>query len=518
MMRSRNPWITALVIAGACALTYLHPALARWRPMRGVALRQTFADPFRGRPRRALVLRIEPTTPALDAPVPRLRARPTPRPALPVGPPVRPEGSTSYALVPPPAVRKATVDVPAGVLDAPEGSLRHFAQALERAQRGEGIARITHFGDSPVTGDLITGEARAYLHRLYGDAGHGFLLPGRPWEWYGHLGVNVEGKGWRIRSPILGQTEPLSGLAAVRFTAKGAATVRVDCAKWVKSSSLEIYYLSDPEGGSLAVEVDEQPLGELQTRAPQATIGVKRFVMAEDASHNIGLRTRGDGPVTLLGLVLERQTPGVVYDALGANGAAIFHLAALDGQHWMDALRLRRPDLVVLAYGTNEAGYYEYPGSAYLKAYRLVVQRIRAALPEASVLIMGPMDRAARQEDGTLATMPSLLRIVAAQHKAARELGCAFFDTFAAMGGEGGALRWYESSPRLMTSDFMHPTRPGAERLARMLVQSLRADLEARTTPEDERGESPAPRADARPAHLHERRAAHDAGAEHDQR
>jgi lysophospholipase L1-like esterase len=384
-------------------------------------------------------------------------------------------------LVPPPRVRSVAIELPAGVLDAPEGSLAHFERALDRARRGEGVARVTHFGDSPVTGDLITGEARAYLHRLFGDAGHGFLLPGRPWEWYGHLGVNVEGKGWRIRSPILGQSETLGGLAAVRFTAKGAATVRVDCAKWVRSSVLEIHYLSDPEGGSLTVEVDQQPIGELATRAVERGVAAKRFVLGEDGSHDIGLQTHNDGVVTLLGLVLERQTPGVVYDALGANGAAVFHLAGLDGQHWMDALKLRRPDLVVLAYGTNEAGYYEHPGSAYVKAYRVVVQRIRAALPETSVMIMGPMDRAARQEDGTLATMPSLKRIVAAQHKAARELGCAFFDTYVAMGGEGGALRWYESSPRLMTSDFMHPTRPGAERLARMLVHSLRGDLEART-------------------------------------
>jgi hypothetical protein len=69
--------------------------------------------------------------------------------------------------------------------------------------------------------------------------------------------------------------------------------------------------------------------------------------------------------------------------------------------------------------------------------------------------------------------------LVAAQRRAAREAGCAFFDTFAAMGGEGAAGRWLQSSPQLMTSDLTHPTRRGSDRLARLLVRALVEQLSA---------------------------------------
>ena len=35
------------------------------------------------------------------------------------------------------------------------------------------------------------------------------------------------------------------------------------------------------------------------------------------------MQIKGDGPVRLLGMVLERSTPGLVYDTLGINGAQV---------------------------------------------------------------------------------------------------------------------------------------------------------------------------------------------------
>ena len=77
------------------------------------------------------------------------------------------------------------------------------------------------------------------------------------------------------------------------------------------------------------------------------------------------------------------------------------------------------------------------------------------------------------ERSGEIGTMPNLVRIVAAQKRIATELGGAFFDSYRAMGGEGSAGRWYLAAPRLMTGDFTHPTRTGADRLARLLVDAL---------------------------------------------
>jgi hypothetical protein len=103
----------------------------------------------------------------------------------------------------------------------------------------------------------------------------------------------------------------------------------------------------------------------------------------------------------------------------------------------------------------------------------VVIAHIRAALPGASILIMSPMDRGARNDDGDIVTISSIPLLVAAQQHVARTEAVAFYNTFAAMGGMGSMARWYDEHPRLVTGDFTHPTYTGAEQLGTMFVNAL---------------------------------------------
>jgi lysophospholipase L1-like esterase len=172
--------------------------------------------------------------------------------------------------------------------------------------------------------------------------------------------------------------------------------------------------------------------------------------------------------------VLESGLCGVQYDSLGVNGAFIGLLNRYQVETtWTEQLRRRRPDLVILAYGANESEYENWPMEQYEKDTREVVRRIRAALPEASILFVGPMDRGKRGAGGTIITRPTIPKLIAAQRHLAAETGCAFFDTFTAMGGEGTVARWYEGKPRLMGGDFTHPTWPGSEIVGTLIHDAL---------------------------------------------
>ena len=59
-----------------------------------------------------------------------------------------------------------------------------------------------------------------------------------------------------------------------------------------------------------------------------------------------------------------------------------------------------QPDLVIINYGTNESGYAAFIDQSYGKELTEVVRRIRAALPETSILLMSPMDRGVRESSG----------------------------------------------------------------------------------------------------------------------
>ena len=112
--------------------------------------------------------------------------------------------------------------------------------------------------------------------------------------------------------------------------------------------------------------------------------------------------------------------------------------------------------MVIVNYGTNEADFASFIDHGYEKELREALRRIRAALPETSILVMSPMDRG-QHSGGDIETMPTIPRLVEIQRRVARETGCGFFDTFQAMGGDGTMARWYTGQPRLVSADLIHP-------------------------------------------------------------
>jgi lysophospholipase L1-like esterase len=366
-----------------------------------------------------------------------------------------------------------------GEIEDPSGcALTHFFSALNKVEREGGQVRVSHYGDSPITGDMITSTVRRKLQQRFGDAGHGFVLLGKPWGWYQHVGVTLAASGWQSEPMFISKGDHRFGFGGASFTALGAGATAsfgpADEGEIKHSvSAFDIYYLAQPGGGEFDVEVDGAHHSRVSTAGGDIRSGFYKVSVAEGA-HTLTLRTVGNGEVRAFGVVLESGRKGLSYDSLGVNGAFVGLLANyLDEQHWAEQLRHRRPDLVILAYGANESEYEDWPMEQYERDTREVVRRVRAALPEASILFVGPMDRGKRGAGGAIITRPTIPKLVAAQRRLAAEMGCAFFDTFTAMGGEGTAARWYEARPRLMGGDLTHPTWPGSETVGTLIHDAL---------------------------------------------
>jgi hypothetical protein len=80
------------------------------------------------------------------------------------------------------------------------------------------------------------------------------------------------------------------------------------------------------------------------------------------------------------------------------------------------------------------------------------------------------MDRAHKVDDG-LRTLPIIPLIVEQQRAVAAEVGCAFFDTYRAMGGKNSMGKWVRRG--LGQADLTHPTVVGAEILGNWLYRAL---------------------------------------------
>ncbi len=376
----------------------------------------------------------------------------------------------------PPPPLKTTVQV----IEDPPGrnGLEGFFKALRRTalRRPGAITRVCHWGDSQIVSDNITSTIRYRLQQRFGDAGHGFLMVGTPPS-YLHSDVWHWARGWSFAGVAQGYKRDhwygVAGLHALssRFGAVSRYRTKESYRVGRHVSLFQVSYLQHPLGGRFRLKVDGEVRQTVNTRAAE-----KREVLLEirvpDGVHGFGVLNLGFGQNRIFGVALERRVPGVIYDSLGLKGAQMHDLLRNDPAHWARQIAWRRPDLMVLGFGTNES-YQEIPIRRYPPMWSKLIRRMRKARPQASCLVLGPVDRVHLRRFSHPRTAP----LRDAMRKVALAEGCAFWDTFAAMGGDKAALRWRKAG--LMWGDLAHMNPQGGKKLGGLLVQAIIEHYEA---------------------------------------
>ena len=370
-----------------------------------------------------------------------------------------------------------TKQPPVPITDPDGQGLRGFYAALLRTEKKEAdaITRIAHFGDSIIVSDYVSATLRRRLQKRFGDAGHGFMLIANPWPAYFHNDVyRFASKGWLV-SRIVGPLarDGLYGLGCVSFRAPPGSRARFGTAKsggyGRAVSRFELAYYHQPGGGQFSVNLDGQPHSAIDTDSPERQ-ATTTLIRVPDGEHELEVVTT-KGFSRMFGVVMERDIPGVVLDALGIQGARARFLDKQDDAHWAQQLRWRRPDLIIYQFGANESGDgFAYPMPEYFRTLVAVLRQGKQALPNAGCLVIGAMDRA-RKKGTTLTSMRVIPAIVTEQRKAAAEVGCAFWNTYEAMGGPGGMPSWVRRG--LGQADLTHPTGWGSEVLGRWIYRAL---------------------------------------------
>lgn len=361
---------------------------------------------------------------------------------------------------------------PSPVMVDDSNNLDSFFAALYKLEQGHaGVVTILHYGDSPTTADLITGDIRAQMQARFGDAGRGYTLVAKPWAWYGHRGVEMSSSGWKMRTGVGLIREGIYGLGGAAFEGKPGAWSRFRITESAQSA-VEIEYLARPGGGSFSISSDGIQVVSQSTDAEEQTAGFLHAALP--AGTKIVSIQPTAGSVTLFGVDFRRGQQGLLYDSLGLNGATTSVLArVMQPRIWKQELDHAGPSLIIVNYGSNESSFGKFVHTMYANELRLAIARIRQLDPDASILIMSPMDRGERAGLDEIETMDTIPEIVAIQRQVAAESHCAFFSTYDAMGSSGTMARWYTASPRLVTADLLHPTPQGATIVAGLFLTQL---------------------------------------------
>ncbi len=342
-----------------------------------------------------------------------------------------------------------------------------FFEQLYRHQDGEmpGPLRILQYGDSHTAADEWTGELRTRFQERFGDGGSGFSLAGRPYKGYRRFDVRSGSTlGWHTDGLVGRPGDGVYGLGGLSLSVRAPhedVYVEADAARF------ELFYYQQPGGGALQLYDNGLPVDRISTEGEPAP-GYYTFETVPGL-HKLELETLDQAPVRLFGWVAEKPT-GVTYETLGINGAEASIMLDWNEDTLKSNLERRNPGLVVLAYGTNEAGHKIWTLDSYREMFSRLLARVREAAPAAAILVVGPPARDQRVKR-IWTPMDRVDLIVQAQREAAAANGCAFWDLRSKMGGKGSMLQWVNAG--MAQNDHVHFTAAGYRMLADAIFRDL---------------------------------------------
>lgn len=349
-------------------------------------------------------------------------------------------------------------------------ALDNFFRALNQTKMGRRIepVRVMHYGDSHTAADILTAEIRRNFQRDFGDGGPGYISAKNPFSTRRRGVETGTSSGWVIDGVgSAGANDGLYGLSGFSMS-----TARAGESVWLETicNHFEIYYLRQPGGGTINILVDGVSVLDRPISLNSASPAPDYFTYdaPSDRNHRIEIRTTAAGRTRIFGIVTEHIAPGVSYDVLGINGARANRLLSWNDTAFVDNLVQRKPDLIIIAYGTNEVTDGDWSVESYSRMFANILRRFRRAAPQASILVYGPPDRGDVDIAGT--KMPAMIE---AQRRAAFEVGAAFWSSYAAMGGAGSMSTWVQQG--LGQGDRVHLTRDGYIRMGSMFYSDLTA-------------------------------------------
>lgn len=345
---------------------------------------------------------------------------------------------------------------------------------LETGIRREPV-RIIQLGDSHTAGDYLTGRLRQQLQAKYGNAGIGWLTPGYVVNQRSDQAL-MKGFGkWQMNDSKLPKANDVFPLGGLFNTSGGASILDLKAKQDLASGSwqLSIWHKNSNTPWKIAL-----PSGKLYKMAPQDHSDGQWNLsnIAVNSTNAANLRLLAPNGGSLGGIALDRMSPGITLDVMGINGARASIINRWDQNSVKKQLAWRNPQLIILAYGTNEA--FETDISDYANQLRQVIRLLKQSAPNAAILIVGApasaKTRAPNSRGGCrLPLPPNLTQVMNIQKRIAKQERTLYWDWSAIMGGKCGAATWANTKPQLMRKDLIHFSAEGYVATADALFKAL---------------------------------------------
>ena len=347
---------------------------------------------------------------------------------------------------------------------------RFFSKLQELKKNNNTVIRIVHIGDSHIQADFLSGFVRRNLQAYFGNAGRGLIFPYQLAR--SNSPADIKSKSsivWefnRVAHPEIPISPGVSGY--VIQTNKVTADIEISLNDSENDSALYFkrvqFFIDSNENTSWILHAENNP-GVYFINNDSTTSNTYHEVVLDNFTNKLSLTAM---PVNNLksfyGVSVENDNPGILYHAIGVNGARYgqFNNAPL---FWQQVAALQA-DLYIISLGTNEAQQLVFNEKDFRQQVSLMLDHIKDINPDAAVLLTtAPDSFKGRAPNAILKQLNTTLTNYCYENKV------PLWDLYRVTNGYGACYKWFAQG--LMNKDRIHFTAEGYRLQGQLLFNAL---------------------------------------------
>ena len=377
----------------------------------------------------------------------------------------------------------------------PQHTLDEFWADLLSLRHGKDtVLPIVHLGDSHIQGGYFSNVTMNLLHDAFGNPGRGWIAPYRPARENGpnDYRISSQVKSWNVGRCTRPQSATPWGIGGMALQTDAASVDFTIVLNDEQTFDQAILYRGEYSRPMLPDEVRGARV-EWGTDAYGPNLTVDSIFLPSPTSQlHLHSVTRGESPTTVssqstyYGFVLTNGRPGVLYHAIGRNGATYMHYTS---ERFVRQLSLLEPSILVITLGTNESFGNSFSPSDFITRVDRFVRLVRKYMPLTQIVLSTPAEnyrpsrttvtrRAKGKKKRTTTTVTRgyirnehVGEAAEALLNYARREGLACFDLYGMTGGAGSCEKWQAEG--LFSHDRVHYSVAGYREQGRLLYKAL---------------------------------------------
>lgn len=357
---------------------------------------------------------------------------------------------------PVPIKRESTTPSPQSAATQQMPVLVDFSDELKFKQLQSNFAKpnlhLRIFGDSHMAADFFSSRLRTHI----ATNAVGFVYPLQP-KYHQAVPVSYKSKHFEIlnsKSKDLQANFAMGGIIAKAL--KKDAFINLNNSINPKATLIAVFKSPHTKDAFLLKDGKNKHFV-----LKSAVRGKWIFARIKDANFPVQIVAL-DKNVLLGGFFILNEGSNAVIDTLGINGAKSDLWQKWNESVFLDELNLFKSDIVVLAYGSNDALIGEFDETHFKESYKKLIALLYASNPNTSIILISPPTITYKVNE-TFELHPDFYRVQKAIYELAKEEKLVLFDMHKLIENYGGKGLWIEQN---LSRNDVHLTPDGYKLMA----------------------------------------------------